>query len=815
MIAKNINSKNIFLMQDQITTDNSDVSTSDNRTQAHLIAVREAGASFQSPFFFETKEFEKLVLHWETLLSELEQLKNAIIDQLFVLIENSADEKDRRRLLNLKRNVYNRRIDSLSVLSEPNFPPEIVAELTEFNRTISELNDIFTTHSQKVQTELELRCNNLLEDTNFRLALDYSCPHLLLSKSKTKFKDWLRNFTTIYAYALKHVTKTPPSFTFCRVYLPESTGNLATGTIETILNIEVLSIFEKQMLKKLSGSSFIRLGIVPNWCDSLSIYFLIIGEVDVRILRLPLTPTLKNLSLIFKQSLTLESSFVYRQLFALSPGESPEEIIEIIEKLKKNLVIYECLLDNVADPYHSLQNLISNSELNDGRLKNFTALWQLHGQVTSLKNLPLQHLQITETLSKLEIETDRPYFVYNYGGNITPEQEKLSDIFIEDLRPLSDIFCVTNVNGAHRLYLHELVNTSLASAGKARVAFPELLSRALFTKSKNKENDFGRERMVRLLEQIDRMRREINQLPHNLDESTLEALQELLPLDAVSKVPLSVVGVIDFQTPRFYLHNVFGGDSRFTSKYLLNQNNSYPNDENLDEAMDVEVVPSWQMAQHHVNHKFQTGFSFDVRCRSLFKNFIEIEDIVAVWNNAPMFFHRRTNQKLQFRYRGLALLRSMPLPYKILLSDQTDYFINIFDEFPPVCSDNQIVARAQIVYKSIQLRRPCVCVGVNLLKPFVLEKDWLRAPCLFRQFLTDQCGIKTNLLYYRLVRGGEYISAPRFLNTLHPLSWNILRRTLRQQILTDAIHFSACDPDPAAMNQKADGSYFTEFMMEV
>lgn len=802
-------------MQNQSNSDNSNDPISENTVRASLIAVREAGASFQSPFFLESNEFEKLVLCRDDLLSELAQLKNAIIDQLFILIESSTDNRERRQLLNLKRNVYNRRTGTLSALSEVNIPPEITNDLKRFNQIISELDNIFTAHSPKIQTEIEMRCNDLLEDIGFRLALDYSCPYLLISKSKTKFKDWLRNFTTVYAYSLKHVTKTPPSFTFCRVYLPESAGHLAPDTIETILNIKILSVFEKQMLKTRSNPSAVRLAIVPNWCDSQSIFFLVIGEIDVRILRFPLTAILKNLSAIFKQDPSIEESFVYKQLFVSLPEESREAIVETVEKLKKDLIIYECLLENVADPYHSLQKLMSNSGQSDDRQKDFTALWQLHGQVTSLKNLPAQHSRITKTLSESEVETDRPYFVYNYAGNITQEQENLSSAFIRDLRPLTDIFCVTNVNGAHRLYLHELINTSLAAAAKTKVALPELISRILFAKSKNRENDFGHEKMQILLEQINRMRREINQLPHNIDDSTIGALQELLPPDAISKIPLSIVGVVDFQTPRFYLHNIFGGNSRFTSKYLLSRKFPDPAGDDSDETIDVEVVPSWNVAQHNINHKFQTGFSFDGRCRSLFKHFIEIEDIVATWNKAPVFFHRRSNRKLRFHYRGLGLLRSLSLPYKILLSDQADYFINIFDEVPPVCGINQVVARDRIVYKSIQLRRACVCLGINLINPFVMEKDWLRAPCLFRQFLTDQCGIKTNLLYYRLIRNGEYISTPRFLNTHHPLSWNILKRTLRQQILTDAVHFSVCDPEPVRMRRKADENYFTEFMMEV
>lgn len=790
-------------MNDPINSfSNFESSTESDPNRQNLTAVREAAASFQSPYFIKSETFEKLIERRRNLTNRFEAVKNDLIERLFREIEKSSDDAVRRKMINIKRAVFNNK--NLSPPADFALPEDIAENFAEYNEILFHLNNIF--EPGEFLKEIEEACKNLLKFDEFRSSLDYSCPHLSIDKldSLKKFSDRLQAFSTIYSYALKHVVKTPPLHTYSKISISSAYGEIEKDSVETVINVELISGLEKSNLKKDDFRSNVRLLIASGWRVKDLYFFLLIDECDVRVEKYVLTPALSRLIGILKNSGVLQE-----ELYESLTDINREEIFSLVEKLKSDGIVTETLIEDVENPF---KNLISSETEKEDSL---TRLWKNHGTITPESKFFQRHYEIIKDLKNLDVTTSRPYFAYNYGGNIEGSHKKTAGLFTSDLEKIGDILSISDTNYTQNLNLKSVIGKCFENRPNLRMSFPELISRVLYKTIRREEIEGVADRIEKRFEAIESVKTAISGFSGTIDQTAVESLKKFLPEKDFRRKPISVVGNVDFISPRFYLHNIFAGNSRFLTKYLIKREPLFKERENHLRRRDVEVVPAWDVPHHRVRQTYRTGFSFDPRCRTLFENFIDFEEIEAGWDDEPVFYNRVSGEKLKFHYRGLALLRRLSLPYKILLSDHADFFDNIFDLNPPRCDRKEIAERGAINFESLCLRRACVCAGADLLEPFILEKELLKGAFFFREFLKNECRVDSEFLYFRLVRNGEYVSMPRFLNLLHPLSWSILKKTIQNRVTADSIHFTRCEPLPSQMPEKDGENYFTEFMIEV
>jgi hypothetical protein len=787
-----------------------------NNFQPVLTAVREARYSFQSPFFMQSKEFENLAARKAEISVRLQKLSDEIVEQLFDSIHSSNDEKLRQKLVELKRRVYNLRNISVADAAGLNLSGGLNIQINEYAGVLSEINNIFEIYTEKIRAEIEDSCASILEDEIFLASLEYSCPNLSVSKSiqKIKFSKWLKKFSTIYAYALKHITKTPPLFTFSQIYLPASKGIVKEDTFETVLNAEIFSELEDSLLNSIEDKSFQRLEMVTKWRSGDRYYFLVFRDNAVKILHYPATPFLEKTVNYFLKSESKNDYVSYQKFSDFISGEDSTQLLELIEKLKQDSIIFSYLIENAQTPFDSLIKIDAD------RRAIYENLRQTDGQIIASAQIGSEHRKIAQDISTLGIKTNPFYIGYNYAGQINSEQEKTANIFSKDLFEIADVFQADDNNSYNRAIILDLIEKCFETSGKNRLPFLELLTRALWLKVDEKvgQKDYSE----KILSKVFDFQQETLKITGKLSTENIIALKNLLSenkkktLGAQRDFRMCFVGAVDFQTPSFYVHNVFSGDERFTNKYLTKRKlvRFNPRDTS-EEIVNVEVLPAWNIPQHRARRSFPTGFSFDRRSRQFFDETINAEDIEVVFEGTPVFFHRLTKKKLKFHYRGLALFQRLPIPYKLLLFDQTDFFVNSFAQTPPHCEKNETVFLDGLCYKSINLRRPFFCIGIELLNSYILEKDWIRGAYFFRDYIKKTLDIRSDYLYFRLIKDKHFTDTPRFLNLLHPLSWDIFRRSVLKSLDSDAVHFAECLPAPAQMFHKADGNHFTEFMIEI
>lgn len=781
-----------------------------------LTAVREAGFSFQSPYFMQSEEFANLIGQKNKLSEVLEKMVDEIVEELFQLIKDAKDEKARQQFIVLKRSVYNRRQIPANTVEILKLPEDLQSKLLEYGGLSSEKNCLFEIYNRKIAEEIEQSCAGILENENFRASLEYSCPALSFStpSTKVKFSKWLRKVSTVYAYALKHITKTPPFFTFSLIYLPASKGVVEAETFETVLNTEVFSELENSLVNSPFVESFLKFEMVTNWRGGGRYYFLIFRDNTVKLLHYPATPLLEKTVNFFNERQRENYSVNDQNLPELFSGDASSEGFELLDNLKREAVVFPYLIENVQSPADGL------IEADPQRREIYENLRTIDGQIFRSEQICAEHREITKNVSSLGIKTDPSYIGYGYAGEINSAQKKIAAVFAPDLLKICDIFRADHNNTYNRATTLDLIKRCFESSGKTKIPYLELLTRVVWLKvdEKSEPPDYYEQH----LRKNHAFQEKILNMKGSLSAKDITNLVELLPDEerkntgSKRNYPMCFVGAVDFQTPSFYLHNVFSGNERFTGKYLTRQNrNSFEPDEENGDVLNVEILPLWSIPQHRVKRSFRTGFSFDLRTRRIFNHFVAPEDIDVILEKTPVFIHRVTGKRLNFFYRGLALFQSLPIPYKLLLFDQIDFFINFFAQTPPRCGGNETVYLERLNYQNIILRRSCFCIGIELLKSYIYEKDWIRGAYLFREHIKKTSGDDCEYFYFRLMEKNGFTDTPRFLNLLHPLSWDIFRRSVLKSPETDAVHLTRCSPAPSETYQKADGNHLTEFMIEV
>ena len=781
-----------------------------------LTAVREAAFSFQSPFFMESGEFKNLIERKTEISEKLDKLSEEIIGRLFALITKEKNEKTRQQLIVLKRSLFNRRNISIAIAEDLTSKGFSESRLDEYGKLLTEKNELFETYGRKILTEIEQCCNKILENEFFLTSLEYSCPELSLSRlrSPTKFSKWLRAVSTVYGYALKHITKSPPLITFSRIYLPASRGIVKTDTFETVLNVGIFSEIENSLTRSPNVESLLKFEMVTNWRSGSKHYFLVFRDNTVKILHYPATPILEKWVNYFNEMQSNDHPITRKNLFRLFSGDATEATSKLFEKLLQDGIFFSYLIENINSP---AKNLIKSDPDHQTFYEN---LQKYDCHIFAFDRVLCEHRKITKDISLLEIKTSPPYIGYYYAGQITAGQRELADVFTKDLNIIADIFCADHNNSYNRMTLLGLIEKCFESSGKMRIPYLELLTRLMWAKVD--ENSGYQNRYRKSLREISVFQKKILEMNGHLTAENIAELTGLLPENAKQisgtkrTFPICFVGTVDFQTPSFYPHNVFSGNERFTGKYLMRQNqNRFEPDDDHGGTLNVEVLPIWNIPQHRVTRSLDTGFSFDRRSLQLFDESVAPEDIEVILQGKPVFIHRLTGKKLKFHYRGLALLQRLPIPYKILLYDQIDFFVNFFAQTPPPCKPDEIVSLEQLSYQSIVLRRSCFCIGIDLLKPYIMEKDLVRGAYYFRKYIKDICRFDSDYLYFRPVEKNNFTDTPRFLNLIHPLGWDIFRRSILKFPECETVHFTPCRPLPEQMFLKSDGNHFTEFMIEV
>jgi hypothetical protein len=273
---------------------------------------------------------------------------------------------------------------------------------------------------------------------------------------------------------------------------------------------------------------------------------------------------------------------------------------------------------------------------------------------------------------------------------------------------------------------------------------------------------------------------------------------------------LCYVGSFDFGSRIFYINNIFAGYGRFIGRYF---GSGYTAEVMPGDHIDVELAMPRQHSLNLVRRRFETGFGFESRWASGYRNWIEPEQVlVQMANGRPVFVDAVSGRELRFRYRGGLLATLIPHEYQLLLQDHADYYRNIFATHSEQPVPRLIEHRPALTYGRVCLRRETWLVSCGELLTRIGRvgvQEWLA----FRRWVYENLGV-AELWYYRIISAGRPASKPLFMDVSSLQSLRAFRHALRKSVHGCA-ELSKMTPETSGMWQVDGSAYVAELMIEV
>ncbi|GAA4205815.1 lantibiotic dehydratase [Pedobacter jeongneungensis] len=113
--------------------------------------VRYAGLHHQLFDQLKLKDLASLLIIYNKITNEKEQLKNSLCDALYPVIKLQKDDKVRQQIINIKRHIFNNKrinFDHVYLL-----PEELQKDLSIYLKKLSELTDLLNNHALKFDQE--------------------------------------------------------------------------------------------------------------------------------------------------------------------------------------------------------------------------------------------------------------------------------------------------------------------------------------------------------------------------------------------------------------------------------------------------------------------------------------------------------------------------------------------------------------------------------------------------------------------------------------------------------------------------------------
>jgi hypothetical protein len=750
------------------------------------------------------------------LEDELRIVADGLVESLYQTVPRATDPGTRRLLLGLKRAAFNHRSlpewnCSLCVSSA-----EALSQLRTRLQCYQDLirrRDSLLSSSGTVLADLEKTIRDRVGAADFRhaLAASSSTLNFVLDRSDRGAPIAARDWRSLYAYVCRFTTKANPLHLF--TYLVPGKGMDGTcnqhGSPICEVVFEVQSVFrlERQLLARGRDDSRIRVAMSPlqRGPDGWKLWLKREGRWCV--LFLPYLPIVERVRLLYDKSKARGGapSFTRRELeraLAEQEGESPESpaIRTALDGLIARGVLTEYLIDDLADPGRALSGMDEGNEAVVQLLKR----WHLKRvRMEQLRDLENERDALPEPGT--ERKTIR-YNVNSYADDDLGEAERAAGEICEalaDLKPLlsveSDFSCVQRV-------IRQFLNEEL-SEGMTR-PYLDLLANFLRRRPEILDR-FGWGRECPEYEALFRRCRSLHGI---LDRAQVVALaSELKPRPNPT---LCFVGPFEFNSRRFFLNNIFAGDQRSVSRYLLSRRASVPQSDDRAGPLDVELAVPPEHDLNFVVKRFDTGFGFESRWARGYRLWLEPHEIVVgLKNGQPLYVHAPSGRVVRFQYNGQLLARYLPVEYQFLLAEHADTFSNPFASYFAEGVDAAVEHRPGVSFGPICLRRESWAINIAALLDMFHAQDAVRSTLELRRWIHGHLS-PIDLWFYRLPRSGVRGQKPRFLDLANPLSVMLLRRALAAAP-SRQVALSRMEPEAEGLWQVNGEAYVAELMVEV
>jgi len=773
-----------------------------------------------------SETFDDLLDRHREIRRESARLSDRLVEDLFELVPRAPDRHTRRRLLALKRSVFNRRPlpDLPAALPHP-----ITVALCRLERLRREEETLFDAHRSTVLDEIRTRIGVLIRNPRFRLACGYTSPALeadIRSNGVPDEEDLTPLERGLYSYAARFVSKANPFHLFAALSFHPSAGLRPTKQHETILDLSLLLDLERRILPHVHDEARTWLQLAPfrrgTGPETRKIQFWVTESRGVRLVPLAEEDLLELVLGFFRHRRELTGRPAGTRLewreFLRSTGHAgvDERATKYLAELVRRRIVREYLVTDPAAFVDALGGLhpLWNREVE--------TLARHHLAMKSFSELPEAHRQVAETGRRLGRDPDGPppLFVNTFHAADTESVDPLLPPVLGQLAELKPFFGPFHNMRNHARVLRAYLVDLLKHNGSQRVPLLPLLQHYL---------GHRREVIARYAEstassdEVDRLRRARARLfaeEGTLDRSRLLELIRRAPDDA-GPDRLCFVGPFDPTDGIFYVTNVFAGHGRYLRRYLLADRATHGVVRRTRrgpgrELLDVELVVPPPPNLNHVPPSFPTGCGFEARWSHRFERWVDPAEL-AVERRGDEIGYRWTLEDVpvRIRYCGLQLAQHLPAEYQLLLLDQADTFDNPFARDPGGNENREAIHTPELRYRQICLRRESWSVPAERFSPLLAESDALRFATHLRGELQGMVSRDADHWYYSAPGLGRRSHKPRFLDLRNPLSAHAFRRTLGSMGQKGRIVFSEMRPGPDRLLEIGPERRVTELMLEV
>ncbi len=782
-----------------------------------LLAVRLAGAAFASPCDLRSPAFEQLLEERGRLRGTLQDLRELLADEIFRAIPQTSDRTARRQLLAAKRAIHN---DRPLEAPAPGVSAGLAALLARYGDLRSREEELFADGRAAVLREIRRQLRQVWDDPRFRLACRYASPDLVADiegKGLPEAGELTSAERGVYAFLSRWMSKANPFHLFAEVAFPPSARIPVDGDHEVVLHAGDLLAHERRLLQRAGDPRRISLQLVPFQSLNGHLLFWVPAPAGFQLVSQDAgDPCLRATIDFFAQrrrhGMPAATVAEWREYVA-GPldAEGLSRAEESLAGWCRQGIVRRFLIADLDRFAPALQGIAPEHDESLARLQS------LHLARLSTAELASASAAVPGLDPGLDPEgaAERSpvrYYVNSYRRLETAGFEAAAAELRPALADLKPFFSPRHNFDRYAFVIESYFLDYLAHRSERRALYLEILRHFL----RHRQEIIRRyQPEIRLPEAELRRRQErsarLAGLAGRLDPGALRGLE---PSSEGALPSLCFNGPMDFVERTFYVTNVFAGEGRFVSRYLLHRRREAAAPANDDGDLHVELAVPPEPNLNYVVPRYPAGCGFEARYAHRFERWVDPAEILIEREEDGIAYRDAVSgRRLRLHYRGFQLAHLLPAEYQLLLIGHADTFHNPFQPLPRPPGDGGGGRHDPgLFYGPVCLRRESWSLDHDFWRDLLAERDSLRLTARLRERVHARLKPEELWYYHGL---GEASCKPRLLDLRNPLSALALQHAVAASPPGVAVTMSAMQPPPPHLYHRDGAPVVTELMIEV
>ncbi len=772
--------------------------------------MRRSGASFGGPYDIRSQSFEQLLDKYDELTKAIEALREELLRETYAAVPASPDASVRGTLLAISRAVFKRRrvtAEQMNCLR-----PLLADKVVRYMALVETQASLLESNRRAVFRELRTQLAGILGDPKFQTALNYSCPWLTgrfsraSSQSLTDFSNEERG---VYAYAVKFFSKANPFHTFASVGFPPASTLGGVAGCEIVVNTSVIAAIERALLRVVQDPHRRLLYLCSYAQRDNVLQFITTLDNGVRFVSIKKGDFVDAVLRFFGDRRGTHSwAACTEYLGSALPHAEARHIEAQLALLVRHGVVVEYLVRDFGEFGCDLAGIENDYD------EAVSQLQKIHLALIPIDKLASIHKQVHDLRLPMVEAEENSFFVNTYHTEITRQQEELAEQCLDSLRALKP-FCAIAHNFSERAaVIHNYLVDRCESAPNGTMSYLDVVRDFLHNPSEIVRLYHPSVRSPELLESLTLWTHRLRSCSGRLQVQEAAKLLSQCPCEP-KDVSLCFNGPADFVERMFFPMNIFAGDGRYISRYMLRRSRGRHRRDPSQDWIDVQLVVPSHANRMYIAPEFSAGCSFDKRFVHQFEQWIDPTDIyVQSVNGRVSYRHRPSSLSLRFHFFGFLLAEHLPTQYQLLLCNHADVYRNPFAVGGRVSHDpNEVCHEAPLYCGTVCWRRERWRVGARTLEAALSRSDILDATIRLRHLVHDLTASRLDHWYFQTLNEKGYASKPRYLDIRNPLSVHTFRRDVSRPHCS-RINLSPMAPPVSHLSGDQD-SHMTELMIEV